>query len=132
VAVSAAGDRGRIFGNADAPLKWLSNNGDVITVRAGAVTRMPDLILGLRRRDRAGGIFRRGGQRTGPEREQFILHDPNGAGVQRAGDNGVKNPAAEIHGGVGRGGGIHHFQAQDAWTITHELKLAPSRYRAAL
>jgi len=32
---------GRIFGNADAPLQWVSNNGDVITVRAGAVTRLP-------------------------------------------------------------------------------------------
>ena len=38
---------GRIFGNADAALQWVSNNGDVITVRAGAVTRMPDLILGV-------------------------------------------------------------------------------------
>src|ERR1035441_5642295 len=37
----------RIFGNADAPLQWVSNNGDVITVRAGAVTKMPDLILGV-------------------------------------------------------------------------------------
>jgi len=37
----------RIFGNSDTPFAWLSNNGDLITVRAGAVTKMPELVLGV-------------------------------------------------------------------------------------
>ena len=37
----------RIFGNADVPFKWWSNNNDLITVRAGAVTKMPDLVLAV-------------------------------------------------------------------------------------
>ena len=37
----------RIFGNTDTPFEWLSNNGDLITARCGAITKMPELVLSV-------------------------------------------------------------------------------------
>ncbi len=37
----------RLFGDADKPLVWAASNGDLITLANAAVTRMPDLTLGV-------------------------------------------------------------------------------------
>jgi hypothetical protein len=117
---------GRIFGNADAALQWVSNNGDLITVRAGAVTRMPDLILGV---EKAG---------IGPMEFSGVVGnglDPNAsnsyytiaAGQAFSGPAVVsaKIPRQKYTAAWGGAAGFGSFQAQEAWTITHELKLAP-------
>ena len=116
----------RIFGNADAPFEWLSNNGDLITVRAGAITRMPDLILSV---DKAavGAMEISGVVGNGL--------DADSAGSYYSIQTGQAfSPPATATGRIprqkytavwGTQAGFTSFQAQDAWTITHELKLAP-------
>jgi len=116
---------GRIFGNADAPFEWVSNNGDVITVRAGAVTRMPDLILGV---EKAGiGAMELSGEVGNglePSASNSYYTIATGQGFSAPAVAASKIPRQKYTASWGGAAGFANFQAQDAWTITHELKLA--------
>jgi hypothetical protein len=116
----------RLFGNADVPFQWLSNNGDLITVKAGAITRMPDLVLGV---DKAAiGAFELSGVIANGA-------DPDTASSYYTIQTGQNNvPPAVVESTIprqkytatwGPNAGFDPVQAQDAWTISHEIKLAP-------
>lgn len=118
----------RIFGNADAPLQWLSNNGDAIAVRAGAVTKMPDLILGV---EKAGigpmefcGVVGNGLEASASNSYYTIA---SGQGFAPPAVLTSKIPRQKYTAAWGSVAGFTSFQAQEEWTITHELKLAPVR-----
>ena len=116
----------RIFGNADAPFQWLSNNGDVITVRAGAVTRMPDLILGVEKPG-IGPVEFSGvvGNGLDPSASNSYYTLQTGQAFSAPAITASKIPRQKYTAAWGSYAGFASFQAQDAWTITHELKLAP-------
>jgi len=118
----------RIFGNADTPFEWVSNNGDVITVRAGAVTRMPDLILGV---EKAGigpmewsGVVGNGME---PSASNSYYTIATGQAFSAPAVAASKIPRQKYTAAWGSVAGFTSFQAQEEWTITHELKLAPVR-----
>jgi len=132
-----AGVIGTVYpGSADKPCGWNSNNGDVITLTSALIGKMPDLELGV----------------DGP-----VLGRMEIWGVIGNGDNpstassyytiqtgqSYSNPAVpgtavlgrqEFTAAWGSITGFASFQAQDKWTISHELKLEPvtiqSRTRA--
>jgi hypothetical protein len=117
---------GRIFGNADAALQWVSNNGDVITVRAGAVTRMPDLILGV---EKAGigemefsGVV---GNGLDPSASNSYYTIATGQTFGAPAVTAAKIPRQKYMAAWGNVAGFTSFQAQEEWTIAHELKLGP-------
>ena len=117
---------GRIFGNADSALQWVSNNGDLITVRAGAVTKMPDLILGV---EKAGigpmefsGVV---GNGLDPGASNSYYTIATGQAFSGPAVVSAKIPRQKYTAAWGGAAGFASFQAQEAWTITHELKLAP-------
>ncbi len=118
----------RIFGNADTALQWLSNNGDVITVRAGAVTKMPDLILGV---EKAGigpmefcGVVGNGLEASASNSYYTMA---TGQAFTPPAVSAAKIPRQKYTAAWGSAAGFTSFQAQEEWTITHELKLAPVR-----
>lgn len=121
----------RIFGNADVPLVYKSNNGDVITLKATALTKMPSLFLGV---------------------DKPILGDAEWTAVLADGANPedassyftiqtaqTYTPVAVTKGNIKRQrysavwtgiAGFTAFQAQDGWTIDFELKLEPVKIQA--
>jgi len=119
---------GRIFGNSDAPLQWLSNNGDVITVRAGAVTKMPELILGVEKAGigpmEFGGVVGNGLEASASNSYYTIA---TGQAVNPPPITASKIPRQKYTAAWGSVAGFTSFQAQEEWTIAHELKLAPVR-----
>jgi hypothetical protein len=119
---------GRIFGNADAPLQWVSNNGDVITVRAAAVTKMPDLILGVEKPG-IGPVEFSGvvGNGLDPSASNSYYTIATGQAFSAPAVAASSIPRQKYTAAWGSAAGFSSFQAQEAWTITHELKLAPIR-----
>jgi hypothetical protein len=114
-------------GSSDLTAAWNSNNGDVITLTSALVGKMPDLELGV----------------NGP-----VLGAMEIWGVIANGDNAsaansyytlqtgqsYSNPAVpgtavlgrqEFTAAWGSVAGFTSFQAQEKWTISHELKLEP-------
>jgi hypothetical protein len=108
------------------PFTWWSNNGDKIVVKAGAITKMPDLILGVDKP--AIGAFEITGVVASGE-------DPDTANSYYTISNSAATLPAVVESKIPRqyytaawgsnGLGFDSLQAQDAWTISHELKLAP-------
>jgi hypothetical protein len=117
---------GRIFGNTDAPLQWVSNNGDVIVVRAAAVTKMPDLILGVEKPG-IGAVEFSGvvGNGLDPSASNSYYTMETGQTFSAPALAAAKIPRQKYTASWGSAAGFVNFQAQEAWTITHELKLAP-------
>jgi hypothetical protein len=117
---------GRIFGNADVPFAWLGNNGDLITVRAGAITKMPDMVLGVDKP--AIGAFEICGvvgNGMDPETANSYFTIATGQSNAQPAFAESKIPRQRYMAAWGTQAGFSSFQAQEAWTISHELKLAP-------
>jgi hypothetical protein len=116
----------RIFGNTDTPFAWLSNNGDLITVRAGAVTRMPDLILSVDS-PAIGAMEFSGvvGNGMDPSAGNSYYTIQTGQGFSAPAVAAGKIPRQAYTAAWGSFSGFTSFQAQDGWRVTHELKLAP-------
>ncbi|HWD18142.1 MAG TPA: hypothetical protein VHB20_02595 [Verrucomicrobiae bacterium] len=116
----------RLFGDSDKPLVWASNNGDVLTVANAAVTKMPDLTLGVEK-DALGPMEFTGLVANGA--------DPEAAGSYYAIATGQSFTAPTLDvtkltrqrytAAWGSLAGFGNFQAQEHWTISHELELAP-------
>jgi len=116
----------RLYGDTDKPLVWSSNNGDVVTIANAAVTKMPELKLGVER-DALGPV-----EFTG-----LIVNsgDPESAGsyYSIATNQSFTAPTLDVtkltrqrySAAWGSFAGFANFQAQDAWTISHELDLEP-------
>lgn len=121
----------RLFGNGsaqatDMPLTWNANNGDVITLANAAVTKMPELRLGVEK------------EILGPV--EFTGLVANGADPESANsyytiatNQSFTAPALDVTklarqrytANWGTFAGFANFQAQDFWTISHELETAP-------
>jgi hypothetical protein len=114
-------------GSSDLPCAWNSNNGDVITLTSAFVGKMPDLELGV----------------DGPVLGRMEIWGVIGNGDSPATANSYytlqtgqsySNPAVpgtavlgrqEFTAAWGSVSGFASFQAQEKWTISHELKLEP-------
>jgi hypothetical protein len=116
----------RIFGSSDVPFQWLSNNGDAITVRAGAITRMPDLILGVDK-PVLGPMEISGVVGTGldPNTSNSYYTIQTGQSFSAPALDVSKLGRQKYTAAWGSFTGFTSLQAQDHWTITHELKLEP-------
>jgi hypothetical protein len=116
----------RIFGNSDTPFSWLSNNGDLITVTAGAVTKMPDLILSVDK-PAIGPLELSGvvGSGLDPSHANAYYSIATGQAFSGPAVTTTKIPRQKYTAAWGSITGFTSFQAQEGWTITHELKLAP-------
>jgi hypothetical protein len=116
----------RLYGNTDTPLVWASNNGDVITVANAAVTRMPDLTLGVEK-DILGpveftGLIINGGD---PETANSYYTISTGQAFSAPALDVTKLTRQRYSATWGSFPGFTSFQAQDTWTISHELELNP-------
>jgi hypothetical protein len=114
-------------GGTDKPCSWNSNNGDVITLTSALIGKMPDLELGV----------------EGPVLGRMEIWGVIGNGDNAATANSYytlqtgqsySNPSVpgtavlgrqEFTAAWGSVSGFASFQAQDKWTISHELKLEP-------
>src|SRR5580658_1938805 len=123
-----AGVIGAVYpGSTDKTCAWNSNNGDVITLASALIGKMPDLELGvdgpvLGRMEIWGVIGN--GDSAGTANSYYSLQT----------GQSYSNPAVpgtavlgrqEFTAAWGSVGGFTSFQAQDKWTISHELKLEP-------
>jgi hypothetical protein len=119
---------GTVYPGATAlPCAWNSNNGDVITMASAIIGKMPDLVLGVE------------SPVLGPMEIWGVLPfgtDPGAANAYYTLQTGQSygNPAVpgtavlgrqEFTANWGSIAGFAPFQAQDQWTISHELKLEP-------
>jgi hypothetical protein len=116
----------RIFGNADVPFAWRSNNGDIVTVRAGAITKMPDLVLSVDK-PMVGALELSGvvGNGLDPSSANSYYTILTGQAFAAPAITAANIPRQKYTAAWGALAGFTAFQAQDAWTISHELKLAP-------
>jgi len=114
-------------GSSDVTCAWNSNNGDVLTLTSALIGKMPDLELGV----------------EGPVLGRMEIWGVIGNGDNASTANSYytlqtgqsySNPAVpgtavlgrqEFTAAWGSVSGFASFQAQDKWTITHELKLEP-------
>ncbi|HEY3861646.1 MAG TPA: hypothetical protein VGO59_07150 [Verrucomicrobiae bacterium] len=112
-------------GSTDKPCVWNSNNGDTVTLTSALIGKMPDLELGV------------DGPALGRMEIWGIVGNGDGAGTANSyytlqTGQGYSNPPApgtavlgrqEFTAAWGTVAGFASFQAQDKWTISHELKL---------
>jgi hypothetical protein len=114
-------------GGSDKACAWTSNNGDTVTLTSALVGKMPELELGV----------------DGPVLGRMEIWGviANGEDASAAGSyyslataQSYSNPAVPGTAVLGRQeftavwgsvGGFTSFQAQEKWTISHELKLEP-------
>ncbi|MGA2176245.1 MAG: hypothetical protein ABSH38_14815 [Verrucomicrobiota bacterium] len=112
-------------GSSDVPCAWNSNNGDVVTLSSALIGKMPDLELGV----------------DGPVLGRMEIwgviantEDPSHANAYYtlATGQSYANPAVpgtavlgrqEFTAAWGSVAGFSSFQAQEKWTLSHELKL---------
>ena len=116
----------RLYGNADLPLVWASSNGDVITLANAAITRMPDLILGVER-DILGPVEFTGLIANGadPENANSYYTISTGQDFAAPALDVTKLTRQHYSATWGSFAGFASFQSQDTWTISHELELSP-------
>jgi hypothetical protein len=114
-------------GSTDKSCAWNSNNGDVITMTSALIGKMPDLELGvdgpvLGRMEIWGVIGN--GDSPGTANSYYTLQT----------GQSYSNPAVPSTAVLGRQeftavwgsvAGFTSFQAQEKWTISHEVKLEP-------
>ncbi len=114
-------------GSADVTCAWNSNNGDVVTLTSALIGKMPDLELGvdgpvLGRMEIWGVIGN--GDSAGNGNSYYTLQSG-----QSYGNPAVPGTAMlgrqEFTAAWGSVSGFANFQAQEKWTLTHELKLEP-------
>jgi hypothetical protein len=114
-------------GSSDVPCAWNSNNGDTITITSAIVGKMPELELSV----------------NGPVLGEMEIWGVIGNGMDpsnstayfsKSTGNSFSNPAVpgtavignqEFTASWGSIGGFTSFQAQEKWTISHELELQP-------
>jgi hypothetical protein len=114
-------------GSSDVACAWNSNNGDVVTLTSALIGKMPDLELGV-----DGPVLGRmeiwgvlgNGDNAGTANSYYTLQT----------GQSYSNPAVpgtavlgrqEFTAAWGSISGFTSFQAQDKWTVSHELKLEP-------
>jgi hypothetical protein len=123
-----AGVVGTVYpGSSDLPCAWNSNNGDVVSLTSALIGKMPDLELGV------------DGPVLGRMEIWGVIGNGDGAGTANSyytlqTGQSYSNPAVpgtavlgrqEFTSAWGSVGGFTSFQAQDKWTLSHELKLEP-------
>lgn len=120
----------RIMTDADVPLVIASSApslaaGDVFTVRAAGITKLPDLYLGVDK-PLFGPMEFTGVIGTGLDMETATsLYTISSAAYSDA-TFAKTNFKQQLYNAAWNGvTGFTAFQAQDGWTITHELKLEP-------
>ncbi len=114
-------------GSSDVACAWNSNNGDVVALTSALVGKMPDLELGVEGpvlgRMEIWGVIANG-QNASSANSYYTLQT----------GQSFSNPAVpgtavlgrqEFTAAWGSIAGFTSFQAQDKWTISHELKLEP-------
>jgi hypothetical protein len=114
-------------GASDVTCAWNSNNGDVVTLTSALIGKMPDLELGVEGpvlgRMEIWGVIGNG-ESAGAANSYYTLQT----------GQAYSNPAVpgaavlgrqEFTAAWGSISGFTSFQAQDKWTISHELKLEP-------
>jgi len=114
-------------GASDVACAWNSNNGDVLTLTSALIGKMPDLELGVEGpvlgRMEIWGVIGNG-ETAGAANSYYTLQT----------GQSYSNPAVpgtavldrqEFTAAWGSVTGFTSFQAQDKWTISHELKLEP-------
>ncbi|HEX4122889.1 MAG TPA: hypothetical protein VH619_19915 [Verrucomicrobiae bacterium] len=123
-----SGVNGALYpGSTDVPCTWNSNNGDTITITSAIVGKMPELELGV----------------NGPVLGEMEIWGVIGNGMDpstsasyfsKSTGNSFTNPAVpgtavignqEFTASWGSIAGFTSFQAQDKWTVSHELDLQP-------
>ncbi|HEX3717843.1 MAG TPA: hypothetical protein VH595_07730 [Verrucomicrobiae bacterium] len=123
-----AGVSGTLYpGSSDVSCAWNSNNGDTITITSAIVGKMPELELSV----------------NGPVLGEMEIWGVIGNGMDpsnstayfsKSTGNSFSNPAVpgtavignqEFTASWGSIGGFTSFQAQEKWTISHELELQP-------
>jgi hypothetical protein len=114
-------------GSSDLPCAWNSNNGDVVTLTSALIGKMPDLELGVE------------GPVLGRMEIWGVVGNSDNAGTANSyytlqSGQSYNNPAVpgtavlgrqEFTAAWGSVSGFASFQAQEKWTISHELKLEP-------
>jgi hypothetical protein len=123
-----AGGIGTVFpGSTDKTCAWNSNNGDVVTLASALVGKMPDLELGVN--GPALGTM----EIWGVIANTTDVSTANSYYTLQTGQS-YSNPAVsstpvlgrqEFTAAWGTVAGFTSFQAQEKWTISHELKLEP-------
>jgi hypothetical protein len=108
----------------DTPLVYLSNNGDVVTVRSAVITKMPDIVLGvadpiLGDIEFAGII----GDGMDPETANSYYTLTTGQTYVAPSLDKTKIPRQKYTAAWGTVTGFTSFQALDKWTISWELDL---------
>jgi hypothetical protein len=114
-------------GSSDVPCGWNSNNGDTVSLTSALIGKMPDLELGVEGpvlgRMEIWGVIGNG-ENVGAGNSYYTFQS----------GQSYSNPAVpgtavlgrqEFTAAWGSVAGFGNFQAQDKWTISHELKLEP-------
>jgi hypothetical protein len=114
-------------GSSDLSCAWSSNNGDVVALTSALIGKMPDLELGVEGpvlgRMEIWGVLGNG-ENAGTANSYYTLQT----------GQSYSNPAVpgtavlgrqEFTAAWGAVSGFTSFQAQDKWTLSHELKLEP-------
>jgi hypothetical protein len=116
----------RLYGDTDKPLTWAANNGDVFTIASAAVTKMPDLTLGGEK-DIIGPVEFTGLIANGddPENANSYYTIATGQSFSAPALDTTKLTRQRYTAAWGSFTGFTSFQAQDTWTISHELELNP-------
>jgi hypothetical protein len=118
---------GTTYPTATTPCAWTSNNGDVINIASAMIGKMPDFTLGVE------------APVMGPMEIWGVLPYGTDAGAANAyyslqtGQSYANPPVPgtavlgrqEFTANWGSVPGFAPFQAQDKWTVSHELKLGP-------
>lgn len=116
----------RIFGDADVPLAYKSNNGDLFTLKAAALTKMPSLYLGVDKpllgpAEWSGVIANSGNPEDASSYyTTAVAQAYTPVAVTKANIKRQRYTAAWS--GIT---GFTSFQAQEGWNIDFELKLEP-------
>lgn len=116
----------RIYGDTDKPLVWAANNGDVITVTSAAITKMPDLTLGVDK-DILGPVEFTGVVANGadPESANSYYTITTGQSFSAPTLDVTKLTRQKYTAAWGSFAGFTSFQSQDTWNISHELEIEP-------
>jgi hypothetical protein len=112
-------------GSSDLTCAWNSNNGDVVTLTSALIGKMPDLELGvdgpvLGRMEIWGVIGN--GDSAGTANSYYTLQSGQSYGNPAVPGTAVLG-RQEFTAAWGSVSGFTNFQAQEKWTISHELKL---------
>jgi hypothetical protein len=121
----------RIFGDSDSPLAYLSNNGDLFTLIAAAITKMPSLFLGVDK-PIIGPVEFAGVIGTGLDPETASSYYTKSSGnaytpVALTVGNAKRQRYSAAWGAIT---GFTAFQAEEGWSVDFDVKLEPVKIQS--